>query len=140
MTVFPFIVLVVLILSQHHFFDDWHWTWPLIMAVASVVCYALYQALTLQLTAVRARKHILLKLRDIQVRLELGVEMFRKEESEGEGTRAQPVNRIIEAIENLRIGAFAGIGQNPILIAVLIPFASAGLWGLIEYYLTRHWY
>ena len=140
MTVCPFIVLVVLILSRHHFFDDWHWTWPLTIVVASVVCYPLYQALTLQLTAVRARKHILLKLRDIQVRFELGVEMARKEESEGDGTRAQPASRIIEAIENLRIGAFAGLGQNPILIAVLIPFAGAGLCGLIEYYLTRYWY
>ncbi|MQA20153.1 hypothetical protein [Rugamonas rivuli] len=121
----PFIVLSLFLVSRSPVFD--HWYMPATGFVLAVLGagVALACAVTLRCAAETARRNATRKLRN---------EIMR---ASGEGAADTPkpaqLTLLLERIEHLHEGAFAPFWQQPLLKAVLLPFAAFGGTSLLDY-------
>jgi hypothetical protein len=113
---YPFVVILVLVVAQNPLFDNWHWNTPLALmalfnAVVAVVC-----AVLLQSAAKSARSDALSTLD----------ELLRARGGRADDARRENLARIRAEIEGTNTGAFAGLSQNPVVRAVLLPLVGGG--------------
>jgi hypothetical protein len=120
---YPFIVVVVMMLSHNTFFDRWEWPPSLMLVFGVLLAYAVYGAVMLRRVSARAR-------RDELERLEA---KLLKEQSSGLPARAQRIQELVTEIRTTEAGAFAPWSQHPILRALTLPFGGAGVVGLLDY-------
>jgi hypothetical protein len=124
---YPFIVISMLLLSRSAVFDQW--TMPVSTIVLSVggAIVALGCALALRLAAEASRRHALDLLKDALMRANA-----KAPAAPGEATPRQ-LELLQSRIEGLRMGAFAPFWQQPLVKAVLLPFATLGGSTLLDY-------
>ncbi|CAN7456081.1 hypothetical protein LJR290_002970 [Variovorax sp. LjRoot290] len=124
---YPFIVISLLLLSRSAVFD--RWTMPVSTIVLSVggAVVALGCALALRLAAEASRRHALDLVKDALMRANA-----KAPAAPGEATPKQ-LELLQSRIESLRMGAFAPFWQQPLVKAVLLPFATLGGSTLLDY-------
>ena len=132
---YPFILLSLILLSRSPAFDDWQMPLSgkllaLLGALVAVLCAA-----ALRKAAESARANALAEIDKALLRAN-----GRQECAPGaaaEGARCAPTPRQLELLRdyaaNLRRGAFARWSQQPVLKALLLPFATVGGSTLLDY-------
>ena len=135
---YPFIALLLMILSRLSVFDNWNWPWPLIAVIAFMCTIAVINALSLRRAAEKTRKESIRRLREKLSRLESGGKEDRPASARIEqgGDKVQPkpaqIEMLIEEIQSLQGGAFTPWAQNPVLRAVILPFGGVGAVALLD--------
>jgi hypothetical protein len=120
LVMYPFIVLLLMILSRVNLFDRWDWPLGLIAVLGLNSLCALFSAVVLWRSANQARHSILQELKR-------KVFISRVKEP-----GAERLSLVIREIENLKQGAFAPFSEQPVLRAVLIPFGGISTAFLLE--------
>jgi hypothetical protein len=129
---YPFIVLSLFVVSRSSFFDHWHM--PITGYVLGVLgaTVALACAVALRYAAEAARGNAIEKLRNEIIRVS------------GEAPPANAVwpaappkpaqlTLLLARMEHLHEGAFAPFWQQPLLKAILLPFAAFGGTSMLDY-------
>jgi hypothetical protein len=111
---YPFVVLLVLVVSQNSLFDDWHWNPALIWMAVLYAGAAVACAVLLQRAAKKARDQALAELDEMIHGI-----------PPGDGL-AENLTRVRSEVEGLKTGAFSGLYQNPVVGAVLLPLCGGG--------------
>jgi hypothetical protein len=121
---YPFIVLSLVLISRSSMFDDWHM--PLSTLVLSVISVAIVLtcAMALRRMAEASRQHALHAVQD---------RLLRAKGQQGSAPLAAQLEILLKRIEELHEGAFAPFSQQPLLKALLLPFATYGGSALLDY-------
>lgn len=146
--IYPFVVLMLLILARNDFFDHWHWGLRDTLSYALLAGYALASTVLLRRSSEEARGRALKFLRARLMRAEGEVE---EEEATvqapgapkaSEATKPQPVAKtpfstrqlelLIEDVRGMARGAFAPLSEHPIFRAAVLPFTGLGLTSLLD--------
>ncbi|MBA3613509.1 MAG: hypothetical protein H0W49_11500 [Nitrospirales bacterium] len=117
---YPFIIVLVMIVSRSSFFDDWDLPISLLLVIGSNIGLAIFSALHFRQTAENARGRVLNEL------------SFMLSTSSGSTRKAQ-VQKVISEVQNFRKGAFSPFAEQPILKAFAIPSGGYFLMIFIEY-------
>ncbi|WP_342348123.1 hypothetical protein, partial [uncultured Nitrospira sp.] len=117
---YPFIIVLVMIVSRSSFFDDWDLPISLLIVIGSNIGLAIFSALHFRQTAENARGRVLNEL------------SFMLSTSSGSTRKAQ-VQKVISEVQNFRKGAFSPFAEQPILKAFAIPSGGYFLMIFIEY-------
>jgi len=122
---FPFIVLSLFLVSRSAAFDDWYMpTVGIVLAVLGAGT-ALACAVVLRYSAEGSRRHAMDLLRDDISRL--------SGDSPPPAPKAAQLTLLLNRMDHLNEGAFAPFWQQPLLKAVLLPFATLGGTSLLDY-------
>jgi len=121
---FPFVVLLVMIFSRLHFFDDWDWPASLVLIFLFAAAYVVTCGVLLRRAAETARRDVLERLRR---RLSRALAA-----PEADAPAAQQLRLLVDEVERLQRGAFAPWTRHPILKALLLPFGGIGLVTLLD--------
>jgi hypothetical protein len=122
---FPFIVLSLLLVSRSRTFDDWQMPTTLLLLALFSVGIVLASAVGLRWAAERSRAKAIEDVKEaiLQARAPSHPPQYQPEQLE----------LLQRRIEELNTGAFAPFSQQPLLKAVLLPFAAVGGTTLMEY-------
>jgi hypothetical protein len=122
---YPFVVLTLMIAARNQYFANWDWPLPLLIVFAAHLLYAIYQYAALRNAAedVRQRAIKLIKIRII--RYSKNEELHRKLED------------MLQEVIDIQNGAFSPFTRNPVVGAVLIPFAGFAGWMLIQLFMQN---
>jgi hypothetical protein len=112
---YPLIVLTLLIVARWNVFDNWSWPTSLLIIYALNAAWALGSAVYLRRAAEQLRAAAL----DNLALLRLGA--FTNE------VKRETFDELIVEIRNLKKGAFAPLGEQPFIRAVLLNSGSLGL-------------
>ncbi len=115
----PFVALLLMLLARNRWWDNFSWPWPLITSYAINMVLAAMSYLILQRAAENARKKIV-----EQLKCKLN-EKRRQAEPSAPKFESEQAKTLLDEINNLQRGAFAGISQNPLLGGLLLN--SSGL-------------
>lgn len=124
LVLYPFAVLIPLILSRSRLFDSWDWPWSVIVIVVLVLAVTLGSAVVLRKAALSARRSALQRLEQTRLR-----RLGRKVEGEATPEQLAGLMNEIRAIDQ---GAFAPWSNSPLFGALLLPFGGAGIASLLE--------
>jgi hypothetical protein len=113
---YPFALMLLLILSRSQVFDRWPWPASLVFMFSLPLGLALISALLLRSGAEQLRHQAYAEVRALWVEAVRG----------GDGTTAQLADTAMKSIEAESRGAFSPITQNPALAAILLPLGGAG--------------
>jgi hypothetical protein len=117
---YPFIVLLVLIISRNNYFDDWHFPLTMIAGWSANVFLALTAALLLYRAAEQARYAGVARLNHLVLQ---GLDRGAAGDSDVKLTR-----QVIEDIEAVGRGAFVPLWQQPV-----VESSMYGLLALLQY-------
>ncbi|GEM_PF-79653 len=119
---YPFITLSLLVLARSNVFDNWNWPWALIIIISAVALLALGSVWILRGAAERARSLCLERMHNKQLELIAA----------GDEKKCQlnSYRELMAEVEKCKVGAFAPLGEQPILRALLLPFGGAGILAL----------
>ncbi|MBS0453655.1 MAG: hypothetical protein JSS14_20345 [Proteobacteria bacterium] len=125
---FPFVVLSLFLVSRSAAFDDWYM--PVVGIVLAVLGagVALACAVVLRFSAEASRRYAMERLRDDITRFSGG-----DGASARFGPKAAQLTLLLNRMDHLHEGAFAPFWQQPLLKAVLLPFATLGGTTLLDY-------
>lgn len=123
---YPFIVISLWLLSRNLAFDRWTWSIGSVFPAAIGAAVAVACAVLLRRAAEASRAQAITHIQDALMRLN----------ATSDATNAEAMPRQLELlrtrIENLQEGAFAPFWQQPLLKAVLLPFATLGGTSVLE--------
>ena len=121
----PFIVLGIVLLARSRIFDNWSMT-PVIALTASAYLLVLLLLTALLKSAVEdTRRHAL---------DHMAADLRWLKGQHGPQTElATPFEALMEEVRNTRAGAFAGMLEQPLLKAVLVPLGGVGGAQLLDY-------
>jgi hypothetical protein len=121
---YPFITISLLILCRLPQFDSFDWP-PLLIAVFSfnvvLSCACVY---LLRRVAETVRRSSLGRLRD----------QLREARANGPDVKREAIEATMEKVKKLDTGIFAPITRQPVVGALLLPFGSAGISALIQFF------
>lgn len=121
----PFVVLSLFLVSRSPVFDHWYMPSTGLVLALLGAGVALACAVALRYAAEAARSHAIKKLRN------------RIIHASGDGPADTPnpaqLTLLLERMEHLHEGAFAPFWQQPLLKAVLLPFAAFGGTSMLDY-------
>jgi len=124
---YPFIILLLLILSRSQYFDNWQYTPLLFIMFSFTAVIAMGSTWRLRQATKHAKKRILEQLNnDYWQSLSIRVGFQKKEKSDR-------IKLLINEIENLRDGPFLPLTKHPITPSLLMPFGGVGGLYLIGY-------
>jgi hypothetical protein len=117
---YPFSLLAILVIARWNLFDNWDLPPGMlaVLAASFVICCVI--AAMLQRTASRMRAQCLACLENTML------------EQRRDGIKTDYTSSLIERVRSLRQGAFTPILEQPVVMAALLPFASAGGLQLIQ--------
>ncbi|MHC4645312.1 MAG: hypothetical protein ACYTBJ_07410 [Planctomycetota bacterium] len=118
---YPFIVLLIMLVSRSRFFDNWNWPIGLIVIFTLNTSFALYCAIRMRRSAEKARREAIEKLQEQLIRVQ-----------GRPGGRAEKIRTMIEQIRSIKQGAFSPFSENPVIGAILIPSGGMTLLALLE--------
>lgn len=131
---FPFIVLSLLLLSRSAAFDDWFMPTSTIVLAAAGAAIAVGCALALRLGAEASRRSALDQIRDALMRAHAGrADLVSSTSPAADEPTVEQLKLLQARVEGLQEGAFAPFWQQPLLKAVLLPFATLGGSTLLDY-------
>ena len=119
---YPFTLLLVLILAQNGYVENWAWSWASVGLFAFCIAGVLAATVLLRTSAERLRTFLLADLREDMLCYKLKNDREKLDE----------IEQAIEEIEGTREGAFRPLREHPIVAAVLLPFGGAGTIALLE--------
>jgi len=123
---YPFIILILLIFSINHFFDNWAYPWSIVIVITFAFIILIFHAWKLQRAAEELRSHAL---------YHLGEKLIWAKGDKNLGDIANQLELLIEQTNNLRRGAFQSFLQRPFLKSMLALLGSLGGLQLLEYFL-----
>ncbi len=134
---FPFIIILMLIVSRFRIFDNWNMPLPLVIIFATNFLLASYFGFRLHKYAKKAKDKILKEMENEEIALfSKGPSSNKKEELRLDRKDLQVLAKnIIEKTRAIREGAFVPFWEQPILQSVMIPFSGYGGFALLEYVL-----
>ena len=115
---FPFLLLALIVMSRWGMFDNWDMRIGLVIVCLASLGIGWFSAWTLQRTGTRARKRCV-------AQLESGL-LTRKGIDEQWPPTEEQIGQLIERVRSLKQGAFVPFLEQPLVRAVLLPFAGAG--------------
>jgi hypothetical protein len=140
---FPFIVLSLFLVSRSAAFDDWYMPATGIVLAVLGASVALACAVALRYAVEASRRFAMEQLRDeiIRVSGEAPATSAPGSEQSDPVDYVRPVDPpkpvqltlLLQRMEHLHEGAFAPFWQQPLLKAVLLPFATLGGTSLLDY-------
>lgn len=129
---YPFIVLSLLLLSRSTAFDDWFMPTSTIVLAGAGAAIAVGCALALRLAAEASRRSALELIRDALMRASASPPQ-RDPLAAADDPTAEQLRLLHGRVEALNEGAFAPFWQQPLLKAILLPFATLGGSTLLDY-------
>ncbi len=117
---YPFIIVLVMIVSRSSFFDDWDLPISLLIVLGSNIGLAIFSAFHFRQTAENARGRVLNTLSSML------------STNSGSIGKAQ-VQKVISDVQNFKKGAFCPFAEQPILKAFAIPSGGYFFMMFIEY-------
>lgn len=124
---YPFVVLLLLIVTHNGFFDNWRFFVPSIIIVLLTGALVIAACVVfLRLAKEKVRESALASIRVV----------LDQHLRQGDESNVQRWRMMIEEVENERRGAFRPIVSDPIFKALLMPLGGYGSLYLIDY-LTR---
>ncbi len=118
LVVAPFLMLALMVVARSRLFDNWSLSWPIATAVAFYVVWLGVLALLLKQAAEDCRTRALARM-NADLRWMAGADDGRK-------ALAEPMKRLIAAVESERSGAFAPPFDQPYFKGLLVPLGGAG--------------
>jgi hypothetical protein len=125
LVVYPFVALVVMLSGRLPYFDALNFPRGLAIIAGAMVLHAIAAAFLLRHAAEFARGEAITAIEKRVLSAEGGAEAERH--------RGCQLERVLEAIRELREGAFAHLSHHPILAALLAAPGGIGLVALIDY-------
>ncbi len=123
--VYPFIVLLVGMVSLNGYFDNWQWSPAAMLFFGFILAYAIFCAVVLRRAAERARGKAIARLEhDLSAAY-----ISRAKKDQG---KVDQIQLMITEIRELKRGAFAPFFQHPIVRAIVIPFGGVGTVALLD--------
>lgn len=116
----PTLALFLMLAARHPLIDNWKWSPALVVTTGILFVILVMSAWILRFTATRVRDKELRRLRERRSTLPDGL------------ARKRQLDRIIQEIEQYRVGAFAGFASHPVINALLIPVLGAVGLGIIQ--------
>ena len=117
---YPFIVVLVMILSRSSFFDGWDFPISLLIVIGSSIGLAIFSAFHFRQSAEKARRRVLQELDSLL-------------NACSDSPRKAQVQQVIRDVQTFKKGAFCPFAEQPILKAFAIPSGGYFLMILIEY-------
>jgi hypothetical protein len=124
MLYYPFIVLFLMGVARHTYFDRWDFPVSLMLIFGLNAAYALGNAVYLRRSAEEAKRAARAQLRERSVGLP------------DEALKRKQIEHMADAIDHNREGAFLPFTQHPLFGAIALPTGGTGLVFLIEYLAT----
>jgi len=121
---YPFIAISLLVIWRLPEFDNFDWPTILIVIFSFNGLLACGCVLILRGLAETVRRESLKHLR----------EHLMQSRSNDDRPRCEAIEGVIQEIQELDEGIFAPITRQPVVGAVLLPSASAGVWALLQYF------
>jgi len=115
---FPFLLLALIVISRWHGFDNWDMPVGLLVVYLASLGVSCFSAWSLQRTGARVRKRCIAQLEHCLV--------TRKGDAEEWRPTAEQIEQLIKRVRSLKEGAFVPFAEQPLVRAILLPFASAG--------------
>ena len=131
---FPFIVIFILLLSRNHWWDLWPWPPTLVVIFLLNLILAAAGLIILQRSAQRAR---VIAVERLQTKLDLLREAAAVTEPQKTEKALGQAEKLLEEIQQLDTGAFAGFWDNPLVGALLVPSGGTAIIELIQYFVAR---
>jgi hypothetical protein len=131
---FPFIVFFLLLLSRNQWFDLWPWSASLIVIFSLNLALAAGGLIILQRSAKRSRVQAVVRLQTKLDRLREAVAVTETQKAQKALGQAE---KLLDEIQELDTGAFAGFWQNPLVGALLVPSGGTAIIELIHYFIAR---
>ena len=122
---YPFIVLSLLLVARHRAFDDWELPWLLLGMGLLSLAIVLACAVALRRAVEQSRQAALREVDHAMLRVAAP--------GASEPVATPQLQWLRREIEALREGAFAPFSQQPLLKAVLLPFATLGGTVVLDY-------
>jgi hypothetical protein len=113
---FPFLTLVVLIVSRSSIFDNFPMHWGLLTTQAAILCVVIGVALAYRVTAEHARR----------VACQHVANRIVAAKGRSDAATAGQLERMLAEMQELREGAFAPWSSQPLVRAVLLPLVTYG--------------
>lgn len=130
---YPFLILLLNLVSRHKYFDNWTWTIPLAIVIGLTTLIALICTIILFYGAIRARNQIVARLHEeemmlINTQLPEEVDAFDDKKLKLVEQQINSKKSVLNEIHNLKIGAYTPIlsFNNPIILAILTPLGGMG--------------
>ena len=115
---FPFLLLALIVMSRWHVFDNWDMPIGLLVVYLASLGVACFSAWSLQRTGARVRTRCIVQLERCL--------LARKGDSEEWRPTVEQIEQLIKRVRKLKQGAFVPFVEQPLVRAVLLPFAGAG--------------
>jgi len=131
---FPFIIFFLLVVARNQWWDLWSWSVSLLVIFMLNLVLAAGSVLILQRAARKAQELAVESLRAKLDRLRETIAVT--EPQKGQNTLGQ-AERLLQEIQQLNTGAFAGPWENPLLGALLVPSGGSALIELAQYLFNR---
>lgn len=122
LAIYPFVPLLLMLLSRLNYFDRWDWPIPLILVFIGLSTYVVACWFILRRAAERLRARALQRASTWVA--------CAADRRGGEGSRRMEM--LVEEIRNARRGAFSSWTKSPAIRGVLIPFGGLGAVGILE--------
>lgn len=129
---YPFVLLLVLCVARYNFIDNWRWTAPLAVLTVLSILIVLCTAIMLFREANIARQKVVDQLNGGLGKLMKNKCYIYAPEDKGLERKIEFTKFIIEDIQNIKNGAFAPLGYNPILYAPLTSIGGVGIISLLQ--------
>jgi hypothetical protein len=127
---YPFVLCLMLIMARARYFDNWGMTLGYLGIIVMMLLLVTLGAFTLRHNAERIRRFTIEQLEALEVRMR--ADGYKTPS----GTTKDQVALMKNIAVNLREGAFASLGSQPIVRAILLPFGGAGLINLLDFVLV----
>src|SRR5262249_45062049 len=122
---FPFLILTILIFSRSRLFDDFSMPWLVVIAYGASSCILVGAVVAYRLAAEKARRVAARHLTD---------RIIAAKGKGGSDATAEQLEKLLADIEELREGAFAPWGSQPLVRALLLPLLTYGGTMLVHLY------
>lgn len=121
---FPFIILAILIFSRSRLFDDFSMTWSVVIPYGASMCILIGAVVAYRSTAEKARRVAATHL----------AHRIIAAKGKGRDATAEQLEKLLSDTVELREGAFAPWGSQPLVRAVLLPLLTYGGTMLVHLY------
>jgi hypothetical protein len=124
---YPFLVLFILLISRNRFWDNWTWPTDLIVMFSVNLLLVAGNVILLQRAARNAQQIAIARLKQ---KVEDAAKDSARDPKEHRSDQAQ---KLLDAVKNLKTGAFAPFWGNPLVGAILIPSGGTAFLEVLFY-------
>jgi hypothetical protein len=131
---FPFIIFFILVAARNQWWDLWAWSAPLLIIFMLNLVLAAGGVFILQRAARRAQDLAVESLKSKLDRLRETIAVTDPQKAQNSLGQAE---RLLQEIQQLNTGAFAGLWENPLLGALLVPSGGSAIIEIARYLFGR---